>query len=80
MLKYVDVCRCSFRRYWRNDFNLSPARCKPEHFLRARRRLARRSVATLLIHDDNAIVEDLAHLGDMGRGLAASPASTSDAR
>ena len=64
MLKYVDVCRCSFRRYWRNDFNLSPARCKREHFLRARRRLARRSVATLFIHDDEAIVEDLADLGD----------------
>ena len=46
------------------DFNLSPARCEREHFLRAWRRLARRSVATLLIHDDEAIVEDLADLGD----------------
>ncbi len=36
VLKYVDVCRCSFRCYWRKDVIPSAARCEREHFLRAR--------------------------------------------
>ena len=69
MLKYVDVCRCSFRCYWRKDVIPSAARCEREHFLRAGHRLDKRSVAKLFIHDDKAIVEDLAHLGDAGSWL-----------
>ena len=69
VLKYVDVCRCSFRCYWRKDVIPSAARCEREHFLRAGRRLDKRSVAKLFIHDDKAIVEDLAHLGDAGSWL-----------